>query len=222
MSKYILEFILLTLIFICFYLPYKKGNPKTAIITSVVLFSYFVLCEVKFEAIFLIIFLFPLFLFCIVFITYWLLNFLGLKKIGAFASIGLTIIFVLLSASPWIEDWLFSNKDAKEILLENDIYLSKDFEVISNEKGGMRDYFQTFTLKISDEDYNKIKKDILKKSVGVYNKRTSNQDSPNVFYENKNNFVIDKYKGSSNENEFSHIRIELNKEKKELYYNADE
>ena len=59
-------------------------------------------------------------------------------------TIGLYIAF---------EDQLFTKNNAKELVEEQDIKLTDDFELLKNESmSAIGDYYHTFTLKISERD----------------------------------------------------------------------
>lgn len=158
-------------------------------------------------------FLFPyLMLFVLVFqfifIIYWILRYYNQKKI-AFVFFTFSIISLLFIVfQPWISDFLFDKKDVREILKFHKLELNDDFKIIKNKtEEGLADYYQTFTIKISNQDLDSISKKIkflnLKKesSLKVDNSR---------YYEY--------YSQNKMENGTYHFVISLNKEKKELSY----
>lgn len=56
---------------------------------------------------------------------------------------------------PQISDWTFSKKEGYL-----NIELKDDFRILRNEAGGFRDYYETFTLKLPDNDFSLISQTI--------------------------------------------------------------
>lgn len=152
--------ILITLTFLCYYLPYKSNRKNTGFLVSVIL-GIIITWSLIGELDFLVIFIWPvIFAFQIIFITYWAFGLFGKRKLGTIFSSFLTIGFILIVMQPWITDWTFSKKDARKILSWHHIELKKDFKILKNESGGFSDYSHTFILKISDSDFNSISNQI--------------------------------------------------------------
>jgi len=94
----------------------------------------------------------------IIFIVYWAFRLFGRKKVGTIVTLVIAGLFLLIAMQPWISDWMFNKKDAKEILSYHGFELKNDFKILKNESGGFRDYYHSFTLEISDSDYRDIAK----------------------------------------------------------------
>lgn len=62
------------------------------------------------------------------------------------------------------EDLFFSKSNAREILNSKKIYLKDDFKIVENKSSGwIGDYNHTFTIKISDNDKQKLSNDLKRK-----------------------------------------------------------
>src|SRR5690606_6360476 len=156
----IVSLILYGLTFLCFFIPFKKGQRQTGYIVGGVLGVIITLTLIG-NLDFLVIFIWPvIIMFQIIFISYWAFMAFNRKKTGLAIATILTIGFLLLITQPWISDWTFSKKDATKILSFHNIELKDDFKILKNEAGGFRDYYETFTLKISDNDFNSISQTI--------------------------------------------------------------
>lgn len=148
--------VLYGLTFLCFFIPFKKGQRQTGYIAGGALAVIITLTLIG-NLDFLVIFIWPLIImFQIIFISYWTFTAFNKKKTGLLLSTILTIGFLLLIVQPWISDWTFSKKDATKILSVHNLELKDDFKILKNEAGGFRDYYETFTLKLSDSDFNRI------------------------------------------------------------------
>ncbi|WP_131725308.1 hypothetical protein [Chryseobacterium sp. Leaf180] len=78
---------------------------------------------------------------------------LGYPKVGKYLAILVGLFFVWLTIITIFEDQLFSKKDARELLIEQDINLADKFEILENESmSAIGDYYHTFTLDISEKD----------------------------------------------------------------------
>jgi hypothetical protein len=126
---------------------------------------------------------------------------------------------------PWISVWTFSKKDARKILAFHGFELKDDFKITENESGGIRDYYETFTLKISESDYQQIAKKIRtsKNYKGLF---TDLNKVPSASYEKKDtidfetNYTIEREYLSNQKmnNGTFHFRFQLSKDRNELYY----
>ncbi|ROI10336.1 hypothetical protein EGI11_00025 [Chryseobacterium sp. H3056] len=217
--------ILYGLTFLCFFIPFKSGQKTTGKIVGLTLGILIILTLIG-NLDFLVIFICPIFIiFQLIFITYWTFRYFGKKTAGRIATILLTIAFLLLILSPWISDWTFSKKDVKKILSYHSIELKDDFKIIRNEAGGFRDYYETFTLKLSDKDFENISQAIKKSKnyKGFFNDY-SNLPSANyktfdtIDFETPNQFNREYWTDKKMENGTYHFRIQLNKQSKELSY----
>lgn len=130
--------ILYGLTFLCFFIPFKKGQRQTGYIAGGTLAVIITLTLIG-NLDFLVIFIWPLIImFQIIFISYWTFTAFNKKKTGLVLSTILTIGFLLLIMQPWISDWTFSKKDATKILSFHNIELKDDFKILKNEAGGFR------------------------------------------------------------------------------------
>jgi len=126
---------------------------------------------------------------------------------------------------PWITDWTFNRQDVRNILSYHSIELKNDFDILRNESGGFRDYYQTFTIEISDSDYQLIAKQI-KTSHNYRGMFTDLTESPSASYRNhdtidyETNYHYNReyFSKKRMEDGTFHFRFQLSKTKKELSY----
>ncbi|MDR2284442.1 MAG: hypothetical protein LBE37_14585 [Sphingobacterium sp.] len=210
----------------CFLLPFNAGKRQTANVVGLILTTVISLTLVG-NLDLLVIFIWPIVLmFQFVFISYWSFNLFDRKKVGLFVALVLTGTFGLLILSPWISDWLFNKNDVRKTLSIHSIDLKDDFILLKNEAGGFRDYYEIFTLKLSNNDFDRIAvqiknsanyKGIFKDSSYLPFAEYSLLDT--VDFETDNimarEYWIDKTKMA---NGTYHFRFQLNKQKKELTY----
>jgi len=156
----IFNLILFGLSFLCFLLPYKSGR-KTTGLTAGLIFASIVIFALVTNLDFFVVFIWLIVLATqIIFITYWAFRLWGKPKLGTISVVILSTTLLLIVMQPWISDWTFSKKDARELLLNHGLELKDDFKILENESGGLRDFYHTFALKISDADYEQIIKRI--------------------------------------------------------------
>lgn len=152
--------VLYGLTILCFVLPYKSGQKITAFSVSSIL-GILITIGIIGNLDFLVVFIWlAVLLFQIVFLSYWGFRFYGKKKAGTIISLIIFGIFFLAIMQPWISDWTFNKRDARKIMSYHNFELKDDFEIIRNESGGLRDYYHSFTLKVSHSDYQNIAKEI--------------------------------------------------------------
>jgi len=222
--------IIISLTILCFWLPYKGGKKITGILTSFIL-GMLLLWTFLARLEFLVIFIWPTIIaFQLIFLSYWIFNLFNRKKTGIVISSTLAFIFVLIALSPWINDWIFNKNEVKKMLSWHKIELKDDFIIIENESGGLMDYAHSFTLKISESDFenisssirNSIKnKEILTKLKRINGTRYNYKDTIN--YENELYLEREYYTKEIKEDGTFHFVIQLSKKKKELnYYGANE
>jgi len=220
-----LSLILYGLTFLCFFIPFKNGHRLTGYITGGILGVIITLTLIG-NLDFLVIFIWPvIIMFQIIFISYWTFNAFKRKKTGQIIASILSIGFLLLIMQPWISDWTFSKKDATKILGFHNIELKDDFKILKNEAGGFRDYCETFTLKLSDTDFNCISQTI-KTSKNYKGHFTDYSNLPTADYkttdtidfETDNHFEREYWTSLKMENGTYHFRFQLDKQNKELSY----
>ena len=164
-------------------------------------------------------------MFQIIFIFYWAFSAFNKKKTGLVVAAILSIGFLFLIMQPWISDWTFSKKDVNKILSFHSLELKDDFKILKNEAGGFRDYYETFTLKLSDNEFNRITQTIKtsKNYKGYfkdyYNLPTADYKSNDTIdFETDNHFEREYWSNSKMENGTYHFRFQFDKQNKELSY----
>jgi hypothetical protein len=221
----IVSLILYCLSFLCFFIPFKKGQLKTGYIVGGILGVIITLTLIE-NLDFLVIFIWPvIIMFQIIFISYWAFFVFNRKKTGLAIATILAIGFLLLIMQPWISDLIFSKKDATKILSLHNIELKDDFKILENEAGGFRDYYETFTLKLSDNDFNRISQTI-KTSKNYKGHFTDYNNLPTADYkttdtidfETDNHFEREYWTNIKIENGTYHFRFQLDKQNKVLSY----
>jgi len=149
-------FILYTLTIVCFWLPYKNENKTTGKSVALLL-GVVITLIIGLNLDFLAIFILPVILvFQIIFIVFWIFRLYGKRKSGTIVASILTIAFLLFCLYPWISDWLFNKKDVRNVLAFHKIELVEDFKLMKNESGGFRDYYEMFTIKLTDRDFDNL------------------------------------------------------------------
>jgi hypothetical protein len=226
-SFYIISsLILFGLTGLCFWLPYKAGNKTIGLSISIILGLIITLTLIA-DLDFLVIFIWPIIIAIqIVFISYWTFRTFNRKKIGTISATILTFVFLLIALSPWTTDWTFNNQDVKEILTYHGIELKDDFEIERNESGGFRDYYQTFTIKISGSDYQKIAEKIKtsKNYIGLYTDLTKQlpradyRKNDTMDFETNYHFEREYWSQQRMDDGTFHFRFQLSKTDKELSY----
>jgi len=221
----IASLILYGLTLLCFFIPFKKGQRQTGYIVGVTLGALITLTLIG-NPEFLIIFIWPIIImFQIIFISYWTFSAFDKKKTGLVIATILTVGFLLIIMQPWISDWTFRKKDATKILSFHNLELKDDFKILKNEAGGFRDYYETFTLKLSDNDFNRISQ-IIKTSkyykghyIDYSNLPTADyKTTDTIDFETVNHFEREYWTSTKMENGTYHFRFQLDKKSKELSY----
>lgn len=217
--------VLYGLTLLCLLLPYKSGQKSTGNLVGLILVALITLTLIG-NLEFLVIFIWSLIvIFQIIFITYWTFRIFGRKKAGKITAIILTSFFILILMQPWISDWTFSKNDVRKILSFHSIEIKDDFKILKNESGGFRDFYETFTLKISDADFNRISQKIkTSKNYKGYFTDYSNLPSADfknydtLDFETKNHFEREYFSSKQMENGTYHFTIQLDKKDRELSY----
>ena len=92
----------------------------------------------------------------LIYLAYWLPKRLGKRKLGLWLAGILTAGLLTIIIATVFEDQFFFKSDVMERLSEHNIELKEDFKIISNESGGIRDYFHQFRLTISPTDRERL------------------------------------------------------------------
>lgn len=214
---------------ICFLLPFYSDRKQIGKIVGLILTVIITLTLIG-NIEFLVIFIWPLIgIFQILFIAYWTCRKFGKNKAGAIIFAVLTIGFILLLLQPWIADWTYSKNDVRKVLSYHKIDLKDKFDVLKNESGGFSDYYETFTIRISDNDFIQISHDI---KTSPYYKGYFNDYSnlPGLnFNENEtiefetDNFLEREYFSDKKMNNGTyHFHFQLDKKTKELSYTGSD
>jgi len=217
--------ILYGLTLFCFFIPFKKGHRFTGYITGGILGVFITLTLIG-NLDFLVIFIWPVIItFQIIFISYWAFIAFNKKKTALVISTILSIGFLLLIMQPWIVDWRFNKNDVTKILRFHNIELKDDFKILENEAGGFRDYYETFTLKLSDNDFNHISQTIRnsKNYKGHFKDYSNlhtiyNKTADTINFETDNYLEREYWSTAKMENGTYHFRFQLDKRNKELSY----
>jgi hypothetical protein len=78
---------------------------------------------------------------------------LGYPKTAKYLTITYGLFALIVGLYIVLEDQLFTKQNAKELVEEQDIKLTDDFELLKNESMfAIGDYYHSFTLKISERD----------------------------------------------------------------------
>ena len=152
--------ILYLLALLCFFIPFqcgKKAIGKNAGIILGIIITLTIIIDFSVLTPFILL---PIIIFQLIFIIYWTFVKFKQEKAGKITVMLLTSIFVLMLMQPWISDWIFSKNDVREILLENNITLKDDFRILKNETITFDGYYEDFSIKISDADFNRISQQI--------------------------------------------------------------
>jgi hypothetical protein len=119
----------------------------------------------------------------IVWLCFWIPKKFGYPKFGKYLSILVGTLIAIFILTQVFEDELFSKNDAKELLEEQNIQLIDEFELTENKSmSGIGDYYHTFTLKITNQDKNKIIREIQKAK--NYNSGLINEN----YFENRDDY----------------------------------
>jgi hypothetical protein len=215
--------VLYGLTFICFFIPYRIGQK---LISYIVGGTLFLLISLTFFGNYFVIFIWPVIVIIqIIFIVYWTFRAFNRKKTGLVVATILTFAFLLLLLQPWISDWTFNKKDVHKILAFHHLELRDDFKILENEAGGFRDYYETFTIQLSDNDYKRLTQTIItsKYFIGLsmdYSNPSAmyNTNNDTIDSENANYYVREYWTTAKMENGTFHFTIQLDKKSKRLSY----
>lgn len=218
--------ILFGLSVLCFLFPYKSGHKNTGLIVSLIL-GLIITLSLIVDLDFLVIFIWPIIIiFQIVYIIFWIFKVYGKKRLGTISALVLAGIFILIAMQPWISDWTFNKKDVRKILLYHGFELQDDFNIIQNQCGGFRDYYQTFTIRISDNDYQKIASKIKSSKYykGLFTDLTKHlptsdyKNHDTIDFETNFNFERKYWSKQAMDNGTYHFSFKVSKTEKELIY----
>ncbi len=217
--------ILFGLSILCFWLPYKSGQKKTGLFTSII-FGIVIVWTLIDQLDFLVIFIWPIVLgFQIIFLSYWVFRLYGHKKIAAIIAIVNTTVFILIALQPWIDDWTFTKSDAIQILNDHSFVVTDEIELVSNESGGFLDYYHIFEIGLSDKDYDEFKRRITnsnnylgKVEYGINQPFADYHGNDTINYETEYNYTREYYTKDKMEDGTYHFVFILFKNGKKLKY----
>ena len=157
---------------------------------------------------------------------------LGYPKTAKYLTIAYGLFVLTIGLYIAFEDQLFTKHNAKELVEEQDIKLTDDFELVKNESmSAIGDYHHTFTLKITERD----RQNAITKIKSADNFKTSNgsietlmyQPAPGRYfgkkviqnYETENSFVREYFEPSGQEGYAPTLRrISISKKTNELTF----
>ncbi len=217
--------VLYALTFLCFYIPISCGNKKIGKLVGLILGVLIILLLIENADLPFIFILSLIFVFQIIFLIYWTLRKLGKQRMGKVLVYVLTTAFILLLMTPWIEDWTYNKKDVRKVLSFHNIDLKDNFKILKNESGGLRDFYETFTIKLSDKDFNRIS-NMIKNSPHYKGYFKDYSDRPTLQYNGNetidfetDNYVEREYITDDKMNNGTyHFHFQLEKKGKELSY----
>jgi hypothetical protein len=203
----ILFLVLYLLSILCLVIASFNNRNKLGVIVSIVLCLILTINLANQSP-----FLFPLVLFFVlvfqlIFIIYWVLRYYNHKKIALFFVSFSIICMLVIIFQPWISDLLFNKNDVRSILKFHQFELKDDFKIIKNETEDFPDYYEMFTIKISNKDFASISK-----KIEFFNSKKD------TFTKVENAFYYEYYSKNKMENGTYHFVVSMNKEKQELSY----
>ena len=157
---------------------------------------------------------------------------LGYPRTAKYLTIAYGLFVLTIGLYIAFEDQLFTKNNAKDLVEEQDIKLTDDFELLNNESmSAIGDYYHTFTLKISERD----KQNAIAKIKSAENFKSDNgsietlmyQPAPDRYfgkkdvqnYETKNSFVREYFEPSGREGYAPTFRrISISKTESELTF----
>lgn len=165
----------------------------------------------------------------IVWLCFWIPKNFGYPKFGKYLSTIIGVLIAIFVVSEIFKDELFSKNDAKELLKEQKIVLIDEFELTENESmSGIGEYYHTFTLKITNQDKNKIIHEIQKsknynsnlKMENYFKNREDYYNGPKRIknYETENQFVRELFQPNGNKYAPTWIKIEIDKKSNLLIF----
>ena len=166
----------------------------------------------------------------LIYLAYWLPKRLGKRKLGLWLAGILTAGLLTIIIATVFEDQFFFKSDVMERLSEHNIELKEDFKIISNESGGIRDYFHQFRLTISPTDRERLIAKI--KSADNYQNEVQDMfdlridkvrysDNDTVFianYQDKWNFIYEYFKPNKQGYKPTWDRVSISKTENKLTY----
>jgi hypothetical protein len=203
----ILFLVLYLLSILCLVIASYNNRNTLGVTVCIVLCLILTICLTNQSPFLLPFVLFFVLVFQLIFIIYWTLRYYNHKKIAlVFVSFSMICLLAIIF-QPWISDLLFNKNDVRIILKFHQFKLKDDFKIIKNETEGLTDYYEMFTIKISNKDF-----DSISKKIEFFNSKKD------TFTKVENAFYYEYYSKNRMENGTYHFVVSLNKEKQELNY----
>ncbi|MBU8883957.1 hypothetical protein KSK37_12750 [Kaistella sp. DKR-2] len=157
---------------------------------------------------------------------------LGYPKAAKYLAVGYGFLILIFALSMAFEDQFFTKKNAVELVEEQGIKLTDEFDLTENKStSAIGDYYHTFTLKISERDKQKAITNIKSSE----NFKSDNRSIENLMlhpvpnryfgnkvtqnYETENSYVREYFKPSGHEGYAPTFRrISINKANNELTF----
>lgn len=128
MTYFIIISVFMVLISLAFWLTFRQGRKQLSIVVTSIL-SIMAIWTIATEMGYITTFLLILmFVFLLIFVSYWTLINLRFKKAGKIVAIVFTVLALLPFISLALEDYFFFKSDARRFLNENQIVLIDDFK----------------------------------------------------------------------------------------------
>jgi hypothetical protein len=128
---------------------------------------------------------------------------LGYPKTAKYLTIAYGLFILAIGLFIAFEDKLFTKNNAKELVEEQDIKLTDEFELLKNESmSAIGDYYHTFTLKISERN----KQDAISKIKSADNFKADNGSIETLMYQAAPDRYFGKKVTQNYETENSYVR----------------
>jgi len=128
---------------------------------------------------------------------------LGYPKTAKYLTIAYGLFVLAIGLFIVFEDKLFTKNNAKELVEEQDIKLTDEFELLKNESmSAIGDYYHTFTLKISERN----KQDAISKIKSADNFKAENGSIETLMYQAAPDRYFGKKVTQNYETENSYVR----------------
>lgn len=165
----------------------------------------------------------------IIWLCFWIPNKFGYPKFRKYLSIIIGVLITMFVLTEIFKDELFSKNDARELLKEQSIVLTDEFELIENKSmSGIGEYYHKFTLKITSQDKNKIINEIQKsknynsdlKTENYFENRKDYYNGPKRIknYETENQFIRELFQPNGNNYAPTWRKIEIEKKSNLLIF----
>ena len=146
--------------FFTLYLPYINDSPKLGLCVSLLSLTIVFIALVFGINVFSIYILFFVFVAQLIFIIHWIFIHFKMKKFAYFITISILSTITYFFSNTYIKEFFFNKKQAKNILAQHNIELNDDFKILDYKLYEFFDFSETFELKISENDFNRLSNEI--------------------------------------------------------------